>query len=170
MPSIEIRPAPDVDAVDGAVERLGDFEAIAFTSVNAVDAFFSRLDVLGLDARGLGGLTVAAIGPATAAALGRQGVRADFVPREYTTAALAQTMPGVEGKRVLLPRSAIAPADLLELLAARGARVEQVHVYDTVTPGKMAVPRPRAAGGPTCRRRHLHQFLDRRQPGGSPWR
>ena len=65
-------------------------------------------------------------------------MRADFVPREYTTAALAQTMPGVEGKRVLLPRSAIAPADLLELLAARGARVEQVHVYDTVTPGKTA--------------------------------
>ena len=138
VPSIEIRPAPDIQAVDDVVSRVEDFDIAAFTSVNAVDAFFSRLGVLGLDARALGGVTVAAIGPATAAALERQGVRADFAPREYTTAALAQTMPGVEGKRVLLPRSAIAPADLLELLAARGARVEQVHVYDTVTPGETA--------------------------------
>ena len=138
VPSIEIRPAPDIQAVDDAVGRVEDFDAVAFTSVNAVEAFFGRLSVLGLDARALGGMTVAAIGPATAAALERQGVRADFVPREYTTAALARTAPGVEGKRVLLPRSAIAPADLLELLAARGARVEQVHVYDTVTPERTA--------------------------------
>ena len=133
-PTIEIRPAPDVRAVDDAIGRVGSFDAVIFTSVNAVDAFFVRLGALGLDARALGGLTVAAVGLATAAALERRGVRADFTPRRYTTAALAEAMPGLEGKRVLLPRSAIAPTELLEWLAARGVRVEQVHVYDTVTP------------------------------------
>ena len=138
VPSIEVRPVPDVRAVDDAVRRIESFDVVAFTSVNAVDAFFSRLGELGLDARALGGLTVAAVGPATAAALERRGVRADFTPRRYTTAVLAESMPGLEGKRVLLPRSAIAPTELLDWLASRGAEVEQVHVYDTVTPEETA--------------------------------
>ena len=138
-PSIEIRPAPDIQAVDDAVRRLATFDAVLFTSVNAVDAFFVRLDALGLDARSFGGLAVAAVGPATATALKARGLKPDFAPNRYTTADLAAEMPDIEGKRLLVPRSAIAPRELLERLGARGAQVDEVHVYDTVTPEETAV-------------------------------
>lgn len=138
VPTIEIRPAPDVGAIDESIRRINEFDGVVFSSVNAVEAFFDRIKELSLDNRCLGGVTVAAIGPATVAALAERGIRPDFKPTHYTTSNLAKEFPNVQGKRLLIPRSAIAPEDLLVRLGERGAMVEQVQVYDTVAPPDFA--------------------------------
>jgi uroporphyrinogen-III synthase len=105
-----------------------------------VDAVFNRLDALGRDARIFGGVKIGAIGPATADALRRHGLRADYTPTEAITSAILadfrqwaeHNAQGWRGVRVLLPRADIAPPDLAEGLKALGADVRSVVAYRTV--------------------------------------
>ena len=104
---------------------------IAFTSQNGVEAFFAAFRAAGRDARSLGTTLVAAVGDATAAALERHGVVADFVPSRATGECLAVELPGASGARVLLPHGSLAEDRLADGLRARGAHVEPVVVYET---------------------------------------
>jgi uroporphyrinogen III methyltransferase / synthase len=89
---------------------------------------------LGKDARALGGVTVAAIGPATAAELQQRGIHADVVPERSVAEALVEALAGVpvEGKRVLIARASEARDVLPDALTERGAEVDVVALYDTV--------------------------------------
>ena len=80
VPTIEIAPPADFAALDEALKDLRSFGWVIFTSVNGVDAFFRRMNELGMDARALGSSRVCAIGPITAAALEQRGIRPDFTP------------------------------------------------------------------------------------------
>jgi uroporphyrinogen-III synthase len=79
---------------------------------------------------------VAAIGPATAAALQQRGVRVDLTPGEYRAEAILDAIGDVAGQRILLPRADIARPDLALGLAARGAAVDEVVAYRTI----LAIP------------------------------
>jgi uroporphyrinogen III methyltransferase/synthase len=138
-PAIEIAPA-DAAPLESALRRAGDFDWLAVTSPNGVAAVFERLGAMGLDARALGGVRVAAVGPGTAAALRRRGIAADLVPDAFTTAALGEALcalPGERRRAILLARADVAGADLAERLAAAGWRVEQVAAYRTVRPAAL---------------------------------
>jgi uroporphyrinogen III methyltransferase/synthase len=151
LPVIEIGEAADGGAALGsAVLRLGEFDWVAFTSANAVERFFARLGELGGDGRSLGGVRVAAIGPGTAAALERQGVRADLVPGRYVAEAVVEAFPPGPG-RVLLPRAAVARDALPEGLRARGWEVEVVEAYRTALgrPSEEALAAARSADAVT---------------------
>jgi uroporphyrinogen III methyltransferase/synthase len=79
---------------------------------------------------------VAAIGPATAERLGRFGIRPDLQPETFTGAAVADALAhtgDLTGVSMLLPRADIAPHDLIDALAARGAQVTEVVAYRTVS-------------------------------------
>jgi uroporphyrinogen III methyltransferase/synthase len=131
MPLIGIRPTADTGPLDAALGRLDEFDWLVFTSANGVDAFFNRLWETGRDARSLGKIQCAAIGPSTAEALGEFRVRADVVPDEYRAEGLAAALaPLVAGKRVLWPRANRGRDVLPSELTAAGATVEQVVVYD----------------------------------------
>ncbi len=135
-PTIDIEPPQDWAAVDAALRRLRKFDFLAFTSPNGVEYFMSRLAELGMDARSLVGLKIAAVGPATASALAQRGIKADIVPPEFTTSSLGQAMRGLDlsGKKALLARADIATPELHDMLAAAGAVVEELVVYRTVCP------------------------------------
>ena len=45
FPVIEIRPFEENVALDRAIEKLGCYDWIVFTSVNGVDAFFERMQI-----------------------------------------------------------------------------------------------------------------------------
>ena len=137
FPTIRIAPAADPEPLRRAVADAGSFDWIVFTSVNGVERFWYELAQQGCDARHLGGVSVCAIGPATAAELARRGVVADLVPDEFVAEAAVQALlrAGVEGKRVLLPRADIARALLPEQLRAHGAEVVEVDAYTTVRDG-----------------------------------
>ncbi|MEW6044968.1 MAG: uroporphyrinogen-III C-methyltransferase [Bacillota bacterium] len=68
----------DREELDRTVRRLRDCHLVVFTSVRGVERLFSRLDLLGLDARALAGPRVVAFGSWTAAALRARGIRPDF--------------------------------------------------------------------------------------------
>ncbi len=139
-PAIRIEPRPVEGELRAAVERIGGYALICFTSPNGVRLFFDALESVaggaaaGGDARALAGASVAAIGPGTAAALRERGVVADVVPERFVAEALVEALEPVtvEGRRVLVARAADARDVLPDALRARGAEVDDVALYDTV--------------------------------------
>ena len=134
VPTIDVRPAHDYSELDSALVEVSAYHWIVFASANAVQAVFDRLRMKGSDARALHGVRVAAIGPATADALQGFGVLADLVPTKATSEGLTEALAdeGVNGSRILLPRTDIATQGLPDLLKELGADVKQVTAYRTV--------------------------------------
>lgn len=136
VPAIQIAPPEDFSELDSAIDSLNGYQWIVFTSVNGVDAFFRRLDTRGLDARALAGIKVCAIGSVTASALETSGIKADFVPPQFTSKDVVRGFAGFDlrGARVLLPRTDIAPQDVTKELKRLGALVDQRIAYRTLVP------------------------------------
>lgn len=133
VPTIEIvDPADGGRALDTALARLDSFGWVAFASANAVERTFGRLT----DARVLGGVKVAAVGRATAAALSARGVKADLVPSVAVAEELVKAFGPADppGTRVLLPQAAGARDALRDGLRALGYEVETVEAYRTTHP------------------------------------
>ncbi len=133
LAAISIEPALDDTALDAAIGRIATYDWVIFTSVNGVRAFGARLAQTNLDWGALHGVRLAAIGPATAAALGAEGAHPDFVPAEYVAEAIVGGIGAVAGQRVLLPRADIAREALALELRRMGALVEEIAAYRTVT-------------------------------------
>jgi uroporphyrinogen III methyltransferase/synthase len=133
FPAIAVAPLDDADPVRQTIGRLYDYDWVIFTSVNGVKCFFAEVDTLELDARVFAGIRVAAIGPATAEALAARGIRPDFVPERFVAESVVEGLLalGVNKARVLIPRAREAREVLPEKLAAAGAKVEVLPVYDT---------------------------------------
>jgi uroporphyrinogen III methyltransferase/synthase len=134
-PTIRIEPAQDPAELRRAARGARDYDWVLFTSANAVDAFWAALRAEGLDSRALGGTQVGAIGPATATRLEAAGITPDARPAKFTTPALVELLSRdgqLMDKRVLCPRSDIAPRDLVDGLKSAGAIVTEVAAYRTV--------------------------------------
>ncbi len=136
LPTIEVRNPASWAAIDAAIGRLEEFQFLLVTSANGVRNFLARLKACGRDVRDLKGLSIGAIGPATAAEFARTGVRVDFVPKEYRAEGLIEALAGqnLRGKSFLIPRAKLARDLVPRVLKERGARVEVVEAYETVTP------------------------------------
>jgi uroporphyrinogen III methyltransferase / synthase len=146
LPVIAVEPAAEQRDLDAALDRLAAAPRqeraswAVFTSANAVELVWDACERTGRDARGFAGTRLVAIGPETAAALHRHGLRADLVPEEYVAEAVAEAMlgAGVAGARVWLPRAAMARDVLPDRLRAAGAEVEVLPLYRTVLPAGTA--------------------------------
>ena len=138
FPTIQVVPPESWDPLDRAIRALEAYGWILFTSVNGVRFFFERLEALEKDARALRGARVGAIGPATAEALRRRGIRPDLVPDEYRAEAVVEGLgkESLASVRVLLPRAEKAREVLPEELERRGARVDVITAYRTVKPDR----------------------------------
>ncbi len=104
---------------------------VVVTSVNAADRFMGALR----DARALGPVRVAAVGPATADALRRAGVEPDLVPAEHSARGLVEAFPVADGagsRRVLFPCADLAPETIPDGLGQKGWDVRRVEAYRTV--------------------------------------
>lgn len=132
LPAIRIAPIEDYAPLDAAIARLSAYDWLVFTSVNGVAAFSERLAATGhsWDERGMA--QVAAIGPATAAALERAGVPVALMPDEYVAEGILDGLGMVAGQRLLLARADIARRTLAEGLRLRGAEVDEVAAYRTI--------------------------------------
>lgn len=133
VPLIRILPPADWTAVDRALDELGTYDWVVFTSANGVEFFCRRLWERGGDARALAGVGVAAVGEATAATLAERGLRPDLVPGEFRGGAMVDPLAGRcrPGARLLLVRGDLAAPDLPAGLAARGLSPREVVVYHT---------------------------------------
>jgi uroporphyrinogen III methyltransferase/synthase len=137
QPAIEICDPTDWTPVDDALHRLATFDWLVFSSANGVQYLLDRLPACGLDLRALGGVRLAAIGPATVERLAEHHLLADIQPDEHRAEALAEALAGdAAGKRILLARASRGREVLSEQLITAGAEVEQVVAYtsrDTTT-------------------------------------
>ena len=140
FPVIRVAPPETWEKLDEALGRIEDYRWIVFTSANGVAFFFGRLRELGRDIRDLKGIRIAAIGPATAAAVEALGIRVDLVPEEFVSEGVVKAFAGedLRGSRVLLPRAAEARDVIPEGLAALGARCDIATTYRTVRSDRTA--------------------------------
>ena len=131
LPVIEIQPPADPQPLERAMLQLHAYDWIIFTSVNGVRSFVNSLgDIRSLRAK------VCAIGPATQAALEALHIKVDRMPTEYVAESLLEALADddLTGKRILLPRAAVA-RDLVPVeLTRRGAKVDVVEAYRTAVP------------------------------------
>ncbi len=139
FPVIEIQKISHFGEMDAAIERLFDYDWIIFTSTYGVEAFFGRLkNHFHKDARALASVRIASVGPETTRAIEDKGIHPDLEPERFETEALVEAFekrkPGLEGKRVLLFRTQIAPPALVNGLRKLGADVKQITAYRTVVP------------------------------------
>jgi uroporphyrinogen III methyltransferase/synthase len=134
FPTIKIVPPENFDQLDSAIENLGKYNWLIFTSANGVDFFFERLKFLGKDLRELKGIRIAAIGPATAKKLENLNLLIDYVPKEYKAEAVIEGFKkfGVSGLNILIPRAEVAREILPDQLREMGANVDVVTAYKTV--------------------------------------
>ncbi len=79
MPTIVIEPMADYREFDRALRNRDEYEWIAFTSRNGIEAFFSRMDALGLEPADFANVKIAAIGN-DGRALEQGGIKPDLVP------------------------------------------------------------------------------------------
>jgi uroporphyrinogen III methyltransferase/synthase len=134
MPAIRIAPPEDAPALDAACAQADRFDWIVFTSVNGVEHFMRRF-LERRDIRDLKGVRICAVGPETAAAVTRLGIRVDLTPSEYRAEAVAAALTGhepVAGRRFLLPRGQLARELIGDELRRAGAEVEEVVAYRTL--------------------------------------
>jgi uroporphyrinogen III methyltransferase/synthase len=142
----QVGPSDGGVALRAAAQELDHYRWAVFTSVNAVERLMGELR----DARSLGPLLVAAVGPATAGALRTAGVEPDLVPAEHRAAGLVAEFPEYEpaspghetaspghetaspGNLVLFPCAEEAPSTIPEGLGAKGWEVRRIPAYRTV--------------------------------------
>jgi uroporphyrinogen III methyltransferase/synthase len=132
MPMLTLLPASDPAPLDHALARLPEFDALVFTSANAVRFSVDRARAGGVDLSTFGG-AVFCVGPKTAAAAADAGLRPFATPpgrfdAEGVLAEIERVFPP-RGRRFLVPHSELARDVLPEGLAAAGADVEAVIAY-----------------------------------------
>ncbi len=142
FPTISIQPPADYRPMDRAIEQLESFDWLFFTSVNGVECFFNRLRHLQKPPGVIHNISVVAIGPETARALQREGIRVPKVPTRYQAEGILEDLDPAEisGKRILIPRAAQAREVLPETLRRWGASVHVVPAYQTVLPDNDTKP------------------------------
>lgn len=136
FPTIETVEPESWANLDAALDRIGEFDWIVFTSVNGVGYFVKRLKERGMDIRDLKGLKVLTIGPKTAEAVESLGVRVDFIPKEYRAESVIEGIGGedLKGKKILIPRAKVAREVLPDEMRKMGAEVTVAECYVTVKP------------------------------------
>jgi len=119
-PAIAIEPLPFDPP------QLSAYDVVCVTSANGVERLLDG------DVRTLHGVTVAAVGRATAEALRARGIVADVVPDQAVSDAIVPALGDVSGKRVLVATAEGARPALPDGLRAGGAHVDVLHLYRTV--------------------------------------
>ncbi|WP_151549617.1 MULTISPECIES: uroporphyrinogen-III synthase [Corynebacterium] len=141
VPTISLEPPRNPAQMERAIKGIveGRYQWIVLTSVNAVDALWSKLQEFGLDARDLAGVRIAAVGKKTAAAIRVWGISPELMPHEKHQNAhgLVEVFPEYDEDldpvgRVLLPRADIATDVLVDGLKAKFWDVDDVVAYRTV--------------------------------------
>jgi uroporphyrinogen III methyltransferase/synthase len=135
IPTIKIvQPTRKRDIVDMLL-GLNTYDWLVFTSVNGVTAFFDFFFKRFQDMRDIGGVRIAAVGPATAAKLRKLHLQVDLTPEEALGAKIAGALAkfeSVENLKICLLRAEDANPDLPRALEELGAIVDDIAVYKTI--------------------------------------
>lgn len=154
LPTIRIEPPANLREFAELVQDAHSYDWIVFTSPNGVNAFFDLFYKLYDDAREIGGVRIAAIGPATAERVRHFHLKVDLQPQEFVAEAVVKAFReqgDVENLRILLARAEQARDVLPKELSKLGAIVDEGFAYRTM-------PETRDATG--ARRRFAEKGAD----------
>jgi uroporphyrinogen III methyltransferase/synthase len=143
LPTIRIEPPSNLREFAELVQDAHSYDWIVFTSANGVEAFFDIFFKLYNDAREVGGVRLAAIGPATAQRVKDFHLHVDVQPEEFIAEAVVREfkkLGSIENERILVVRAEKARDVLSKELSAAGAIVDEAFAYRTV-------PETRDVGG-----------------------
>jgi uroporphyrinogen III methyltransferase/synthase len=135
IPTIKIEPPENKDDLKDALLGLHEYDWVIFTSPNGATTFFDYFFKAFDDLRDIGGVKIAAVGPATAAKLKELHLKVDAMPEEYVSSKIAKALTdfeSIENLRILLMRAEIANRELPKELESLGAIVDDVASYRTV--------------------------------------
>src|SRR5881227_3169153 len=135
LPTIRIEPPGNLREFAELVQNAHAYDWIVFTSVNGVEAFFDIFFKLYDDGREIGGVRIAAIGPATAQRVKEFHLHVDLQPEEFVGEAVVREFKkqgSVENERILLVRAEKARDVLSKELSAAGAIVDEGFAYRTL--------------------------------------
>jgi uroporphyrinogen-III synthase len=133
LPLLAVVPPADPRPLQRAAAEASRYDWIVFSSANAAEAFLPLAGALPDE------VAVAAVGPATAAAVRAAGIEPRLIAWKSDAEGLAaEVAPLVAGRSVLLPQAADARPALLAGLTAAGAAVTAVVAYDKRLPAEAA--------------------------------
>lgn len=142
IPTINIVGRPS-QAAAAALSSLASYDWLIFTSVNGVRFFLEELRRarVSIDQAP----KAACIGPVTAQAARRYGLRPELLPERYQAEGLIEAFSrdyegSLSGLKILLPRAAEAREILPEQLRRLGAQVDELKLYETIPPEENRVP------------------------------
>lgn len=138
IPTIKIVPIFPNEALERAIESIGSYFGIIFTSENGVRFFFQRFFEKGYDSRDLYGIKIFAIGAKTASRISSYGIRPDYVPDVFVSEGLIEILKNldIKGKSFLFPRAYKARDIIPDFIQRSGGRCDVIALYRTEMPEK----------------------------------
>jgi uroporphyrinogen-III synthase len=149
IPAVSISPLSEPEGFAYVMARIGLYENIVFTSVNGV---VYTLELLSGKGMGPWDLPPAlCVGEKTASAWEEAGGEVAAVPEKYTAEALLDVLgEDLAGRSFFIMRPELIKTELGQEMNRRGAEVDEIVIYRTVTPeeGADALSELMAGGGP----------------------
>jgi uroporphyrinogen III methyltransferase/synthase len=135
LPAIRTQPIENNQELEQALDNIGNYQWLAFTSQVGVKVFFDAMKARKMDVRSLGDCKIAVIGSATQKALEERGLFADFVPSIYDGETLGKELAPLcsEGTKILIPRAKMGGREIIEELSKiPQVQIDDVAIYDTL--------------------------------------
>jgi uroporphyrinogen III methyltransferase/synthase len=135
IPTIKTVPPENLAPIADALLELNSYDWLVFTSPNGVTHFFEYFFKGFDDLRDIGGVRIAAVGPATAAKLKELHLRVDLMPDEFLAVKIAAAFAkyeSVDNLKICLARAEVANPELPQALEALGAIVDDIACYKTI--------------------------------------
>ncbi|MBX7211821.1 MAG: uroporphyrinogen-III C-methyltransferase [Verrucomicrobiaceae bacterium] len=136
LPTIRIEEPHNRMAFGELVQDAHTYDWIVFTSPNGVDAFFKMFYKLYNDAREIGGVKIAVIGPGTADKVREQHLTVDLMPeKDFVAEGLVKAFKdhhNIENSTILWVRAEEAREVIANELTGMGGIVDEAIAYRTV--------------------------------------
>lgn len=133
IPTIKIKKIEENHQLEVEINKLKEYTYIVFSSKNAVEIFFDKLNEMGYDSRALYNTKICAVGAETAKYLKCKGINADIVPKKYIAEGLYEELKDIiqEDDKILIPRAKNARDFLVKKLSEK-CFVKEVITYESV--------------------------------------
>jgi uroporphyrinogen III methyltransferase/synthase len=130
--NMKVVPTEYMKELENELHNLNVYQWILFTSQNAVQLFFEKINQEDIDIRNLGRLKFAVLGSGTAEKLRSYGIKADFLPSRYTVSVMSEEFAKIikNGERVLVPRAVQGSRDLDNILDKYNIDYKDIPIYD----------------------------------------
>ena len=135
IPTIKIEHPDDKQGFVEGVGQVHSYDWLVFSSPNGVERFFDAFFSVYDDARSIGGVRIAAVGPGTAKKVNEYRLAVDLIPETYIAEGLVKSFSekeNIENQTILWVRGAEARDTIYTGLSGLGAIVDECIAYKTV--------------------------------------